>query len=465
MSSLVWFRDDLRLHDHPALYAASLRNEPLQAIYFVTPRQWKKHDLAPIKADLMERQLNQLGAELAVLGIPLTVLTVDDYQQLPQVLLNICQQQHITQLFVNRDIGEYELQRDLAVQQQCDAANIHVQWFDARCVFAPGTVLTGSKEMFKVFTPFSNAWLKRLMAEGYQVWPKPVSRGEALNWSPVQFACPKVDSSAWPIGEDHVLARLRDFCAEKVYSYGEQRDFPAIAGTSQLSPYLALGIISVRQCLAAIEAALDQLPFERGATGFVWLNELIWREFYQHLLVAFPHLSKHKAFKPDTEHVRWLWDETRFNAWCEGKTGYPIVDAAMRCLNQTGWMHNRLRMIVASFLTKDLHIDWRHGERYFMQQLIDGELAANNGGWQWAASTGADAAPYFRIFNPTTQGQRFDEKGIFIKQWLPELAKVPERFIHTPHSWLAISQTNHLYPAPIVEHAESRSIALSLFRG
>lgn len=464
MSSLVWFRDDLRLHDHPALYAASLRNEPLQAIYFVTPRQWEKHDLAPIKADLMERQLNQLGAELAVLGIPLTVLTVDDYQQLPQVLLNICQQQRITQLFVNRDIGEYELQRDLAVQQQCDAANIHVQWFDARCVFAPGTVLTGSKEMFKVFTPFSNAWLKRLMAEGYQVWPKPVSRGEALNWSPVQFAYPKVDSSAWPIGEDHVLARLRDFCAEKVYSYGEQRDFPAIAGTSQLSPYLALGIISVCQCLAAIEAALDQLPFERGATGFVWLNELIWREFYQHLLVAFPHLSKHKAFKPDTEHVRWLWNETRFNAWCEGKTGYPIVDAAMRCLNQTGWMHNRLRMIVASFLTKDLHIDWRHGERYFMQQLIDGELAANNGGWQWAASTGADAAPYFRIFNPTTQGQRFDEKGIFIKQWLPELAKVPEKFIHTPHSWLAISQTNHLYPAPIVEHAESRSIALSLFR-
>jgi deoxyribodipyrimidine photo-lyase len=339
-----------------------------------------------------------------------------------------------------------------------------VQWFDARCVFAPGTVLTGSKEMFKVFTPFSNAWLKRLMAEGYQVWPKPVSRGEALNWLSVQFAYPKVDSSAWPIGEEHVLARLRDFCAEKVDAYGEQRDFPAIAGTSQLSPYLALGIITVRQCLAAMEAALDQLPFERGAAGFVWLNELIWREFYQHLLVAFPHLSKHKAFKADTEHVRWLWDEMRFKAWCEGNTGYPIVDAAMRCLNQTGWMHNRLRMIVASFLTKDLHIDWRHGERYFMQQLIDGELAANNGGWQWAASTGADAAPYFRIFNPTTQGQRFDEKGIFIKQWLPELAEVPEKYIHIPQDWLTVFQPQNVYPAPIVDHSESRAIALALFQ-
>jgi deoxyribodipyrimidine photo-lyase len=464
MSSLVWFRDDLRLHDHPALYAASLSHDPLQAIFFVTPTQWQKHDLAPIKADLMARQLNQLGAELAELGIPLTVLTVDDYQQLPSALLNFCQQQGVTTLFANRDIGEYELQRDLAVQQQCDIATIRVQWFDARCVFAPGTVLTGSKEMFKVFTPFSNAWLKRLAAEGYQVWPKPEPRGTAAQWANVKFDYPTVDSSAWPVGETLVLDRLREFCAEKVYTYGEHRDFPAIAGTSQLSPYLALGVVSVRQCLAAMATSLEQLPFERGAAGFVWLNELIWREFYQHLLVAFPHLSKHQVFKADTADVRWLWDEQRFNAWCEGLTGYPIVDAAMRCLNQTGWMHNRLRMIVASFLTKDLHIDWRQGERYFMQHLIDGELAANNGGWQWAASTGADAAPYFRIFNPTTQGQRFDEKGLFIKQWLPELAAVPEKYIHTPHDWLKIFDPVNSYPAQIVDHSDARAIALALFK-
>lgn len=257
---------------------------------------------------------------------------------------------------------------------------------------------------------------------------------------------------------------MQDFCAEKLRQYDEQRDFPACPGTSRISPYLTLGIISVRQCLAAIEAALGQLPFERGAPGFVWLNELIWREFYQHLLVAFPHVSKHKAFKPETDHIRWLWDDARFTAWCEGKTGYPIVDAAMRCLNQTGWMHNRLRMIVASFLTKDLHIDWRLGERYFMQHLIDGELAANNGGWQWAASTGADAAPYFRIFNPTTQGQRFDEQGQFIKQWLPELELVPAKYIHTPHDWLKVFDPQDSYPAPIVDHSESRTIALALFQ-
>ncbi|ACQ92740.1 Deoxyribodipyrimidine photo-lyase [Tolumonas auensis DSM 9187] len=464
MTSLVWFRDDLRVHDHPALYAASLHPEPLQAIYFVTPEQWKKQDLAPVRADLIARQLNQLGEALAALGIPFSVLTVADYQQIPARLASYCQQHEVSQLFVNRDIGIYELARDLSVQQQCDATGIRVQWFDARCVFAPGSVLTGSKEMFKVFTPFSKAWLKKLAAEGYQVWPKPSARGGILSWSSVSIDYPRVDSSDWPVGEAAVLQQLQDFCAEKLRQYDEQRDFPACPGTSRISPYLTLGIISVRQCLAAIEAALGQLPFERGAPGFVWLNELIWREFYQHLLVAFPHVSKHKAFKPETDHIRWLWDDARFTAWCEGKTGYPIVDAAMRCLNQTGWMHNRLRMIVASFLTKDLHIDWRLGERYFMQHLIDGELAANNGGWQWAASTGADAAPYFRIFNPTTQGQRFDEQGQFIKQWLPELELVPAKYIHTPHDWLKVFDPQDSYPAPIVDHSESRTIALALFQ-
>lgn len=464
MSSLVWFRDDLRLHDNPALYAASLWSEPLQAIYFITPGQWEKQSLAPIKADLLMRQLNQLGSELAATGIPLTVLTVPDYQNIPAQLTVFCQQHDITHLFVNREIGEYELQRDLAVQQQCDQYHIQMQWFDARCLFAPGSVLTGNKEMFRVFTPFSRAWLKKLATEGYQVWPKPAVRGKPLNWFFVTSDYPQTDSREWPVGEDVALTRLHNFCAEHLRQYGELRDFPAISGTSQLSPYLALGIISVRQCLAAIEAALGQTPFERGAPGFIWLNELIWREFYQHLLVAFPHLSKHKAFKPETDHIRWLWDESRFTAWCEGKTGYPIVDAAMRCLNQTGWMHNRLRMIVASFLTKDLHIDWRLGERYFMQHLIDGELAANNGGWQWAASTGADAVPYFRIFNPTTQGQRFDEQGRFIKQWLPELQNVPEKHIHTPHDWLKVFEPQTNYPAPIVDHSESRAIALAMFQ-
>lgn len=464
MSSLVWFRDDLRTVDHPALYAASLQGIPVKAIYFVTPDQWARQDLAPIRADLLERHLNSVGKTLAELGIPLHVMTVADYAAIPSVMGEFCSQHDISNLYINRDIGIYELKRDAAVQAECELRNIHCHWFDARCLFAPGTVLTGSGEMFKVYTPFSRAWLKKLMSEGYQVWSQPRAQEPVSDWQPVSIAYPKISSQSWLGNEHEVLHQLRQFAYDKLIDYTTQRDFPAIDGTSQLSPYLALGVITIRQCLAVMQEVLESLPFDKSEPGFTWLNELIWREFYQHLLVAYPHVCMNKGFKPETDLIRWPNDKALFTAWSEGNTGYPIVDAAMRCLNQTGWMHNRLRMIVASFLVKDLHIDWRWGERYFMQHLIDGELAANNGGWQWAASTGADAAPYFRIFNPTTQGQKFDEQGIFIKRWLPELSQVPEKYIHTPHDWLKIFDPSTSYPKPIVEHAQAREITLGLFK-
>ena len=246
--------------------------------------------------------------------------------------------------------------------------------------------------------------------------------------------------------------------------YEKNRDLPALAATSSLSPYLAIGVLSPGQCLSAMEGQLGFVPLSRGEHGFAWLNELIWREFYRHLMVAHPHLSMHRAFKPETEALRWSRDEGDFQRWCDGQTGYPIVDAAMRCLNQTGWMHNRLRMICASFLCKDLHIDWRRGEGYFMSQLIDGDLAANNGGWQWSASTGADAAPYFRIFNPTRQSEKFDPQGDFLRRWLPELLDVPTRHIHQPRAWLDQYEPHNSYPPPIVDHQRAREYTLQLFR-
>lgn len=464
MSSLVWFRDDLRTYDHPALYAASLQVEPVQAVYFITPEQWQRHDLAPIRADLLERHLNSVSQTLAELGILLHVITVADYAAIPSALGEFCTQHQVTHLYANREIGIYELKRDVAVQEQCERQNIHCHWFDARCLFAPGSLLTGSGEMFKVYTPFSRAWLKKLMTESYQIWPQPAAQGAPLDWKSISIHYPKVSAQSWLGSEKEVLNQLQQFADDKLINYTTQRDFPAINGTSQLSPYLSLGVITVRQCLSVMQDVLARIPFEKNEPGFSWLNELIWREFYQHVLVAYPRVCMHKGFKPETDSIRWPNNQAFFSAWCEGQTGYPIVDAAMRCLNQTGWMHNRLRMIVASFLVKDLHIDWRWGERYFMQHLIDGELAANNGGWQWAASTGADAAPYFRIFNPTTQGQKFDERGIFIKRWLPELSLVPEKYIHTPHDWLRRFEPSTRYPAPIVEHARAREITLSLFK-
>ncbi|EAC1534127.1 deoxyribodipyrimidine photo-lyase, partial [Escherichia coli] len=252
---------------------------------------------------------------------------------------------------------------------------------------------------------------------------------------------------------------LRQFCQNGAGEYEQQRDFPAVEGTSRLSASLATGGLSPRQCLHRLLA--EQPQALDGGAGSVWLSELIWREFYRHLMTYYPSLCKHRPFIAWTDRVQWQSNPAHLKAWQEGKTGYPIVDAAMRQLNSTGWMHNRLRMITASFLVKDLLIDWREGERYFMSQLIDGDLAANNGGWQWAASTGTDAAPYFRIFNPTTQGEKFDREGEFIRQWLPELRDVPA--VHEPWKWAEKTGVTLDYPQPIVDHKEARLRTLAAY--
>ncbi len=463
MSVLVWFRQDLRLHDQPALAAACASGEPVQALFIATPEQWMAHELAPMRADLLERQLNQLGRELAELGIPLHLLEVQRFADIAEQLARFVGQRGIRRLCFNREIPIDEQRRDAAVVARLAHTGVQVSQYEQRCVLPPGTLHTGSGHMYQVFTPFARAWLKRLLADGFELLPPPGPQGAALDWQPRRLDYPKRDSGDWPVGEAAVLARLRDFCARHLRDYGELRDYPAQDATSRLSPYLALGILSPRQCLAAMQVELGELPVERGQPGFVWLNELIWRDFYQHLLAAHPQLAMGRPFKAHTAAIPWRKDRALFAAWCQGKTGYPIVDAAMRCLNESGWMHNRLRMVVASFLAKDLHLPWWWGEHYFMRHLIDGELAANNGGWQWAASTGADAAPYFRIFNPTTQGQRFDPQGDFIRAWLPELAALPAKAIHTPHAWLAARGLADSYPQPVVEHARAREQALALF--
>jgi deoxyribodipyrimidine photo-lyase len=469
MRHLFWFRQDLRLHDNPGLaaawQAAQQTGGTLEACFIATPEQWRSHDLAPRRADLLERRLNALGAELAALGIRLHLLVVPDFAGVPESLL-----QWFTtgsgggELYANRELAVDEVRRDAEVARRLHSAGIVSHWFDERCLFVPGRINTGSGDMFRVFTPFSRAWLRQLATDGFALAPRLEAQGAAWDWQAVELPYAKLPSSPWPVSEREIRERLWEFAQHKAAGYSEARDFPALPATSQLSPYLAMGALSIRQCLAALQAALGALPLDRGQPGFSWLNELIWREFYQHLLARFPLLAMGKPFKAEMSTLNWRPDSGLFTAWCQGQTGYPIVDAAMRCLNQTGWMHNRLRMIVASFLTKDLQQPWWWGERYFMQQLLDGELAANNGGWQWSAGTGADASPWFRIFNPTTQGQKFDPEGQFIRRYLPELVKVPERYIHTPHDWLRQHVPDHGYPAPIVDHAQARLLTLAMFK-
>ncbi|HBQ6574684.1 TPA: deoxyribodipyrimidine photo-lyase, partial [Klebsiella pneumoniae] len=454
---LVWLRTDLRIHDNLAL-AAACRDPQAQvlALYIATPGQWREHHLAPRQAAFIASHLQSLHAALAERGIPLWVEEADDFTASVERLADFCQQHQVSHLFYNYQYEFNERQRDAAVENTL--RDVICQGFDDSVLLPPGSVLTGGGEMYKVFTPFKNAFIRRLrdglpacvaapkprQAPACQAPPLP-----ELNYPQTPF-----DGLLFAADEKTALARLRAFCQQAAADYEGQRDFPAVEGTSRLSPCLAIGVLSPRQCLHRLltehPAALD------GGAGATWLNELIWREFYRHLMVYYPKLCKGRPFTAWTDKVAWRAEEAALQAWQRGETGFPIVDAAMRQLNATGWMHNRLRMIVASFLTKDLRLDWRAGERYFMSQLIDGDLAANNGGWQWAASTGTDAAPYFRIFNPTTQGEKFDKQGVFIRRWLPELAKVPEKALHQPWAWADKQGITLDYSRPIVDHKQAR---------
>ena len=461
---LVWFRADLRLHDNFALAAACRDpNAQVLALFIATPEQWATHSMAPRQAAYIAAQLNALRRSLAEKNIPLIFHEVADFTASVEVVKTVCQQHEVTQLFYNYQYEFNERQRDAAVERAL--TDTVCQGFDDSVILPPGAVMTGNHEMYKVFTPYKNAWLRRLkehMPECVRA-PEVRSAPAVADAATLHFHYPQqsFDPALFPPDEKTAIGQLRRFCQEGAGEYEAQRDFPSIEGTSRLSACLAVGVLSPRQCLYRLLA--EQPEALNGGAGSVWLNELIWREFYRHLMTNFPRLCKHRPFIGWTDRVRWREPSDALIAWQEGRTGYPIVDAAMRQLNATGWMHNRLRMIVASFLVKDLLIDWRQGERYFMSQLVDGCLAANNGGWQWAASTGTDAAPYFRIFNPTTQGERFDKLGAFIREWLPELAEVPDKAIHQPWAWAEKQGVEIHYPRPIVDHAEARVATLAAY--
>jgi deoxyribodipyrimidine photo-lyase len=468
---LVWLRRDLRSIDNTALNDAIESGEPVVAIYIATPNQWHIHHMAPIQADFIYRRLFELQKELQLLNIPLLYREVGTYSDCAEVISQLVTQLHANEVLVNYDYEINELARDEAVIERlglfASTSSHHVSFrsFHDKCALVPGTVLNKQGAFFKVFTPFKKAWLAQFTVATIRA-PSPIV---AFNLPPslvswlfsdtTSFSYPRKDSGAWPVDFDSIRLRLRSFCRNSVARYHLERDFPAINGTSQLSPDLAIGALSVRQCIARLhlEASDD------WNTGHdVWLTELIWREFYQHLIWFAPRLCKGESFHDWGRHLNWSRNSEHLLCWKEGRTGYPIVDAAMRQLNQTGWMHNRLRMIVASFLTKDLHISWREGERYFMEKLIDGDYPANNGGWQWCASTGCDGQPYFRIFNPITQGEKFDPQGTFIRFWLPEIASLDSGQIHKP--WLSILNKSLKYPSPVVDHKVERGITLERYQ-
>ena len=458
MTQLIWFRNDLRLADNPALTAATGSGELRHACLLLTPEQWREHDWSPARTDLLLRSLQPLGRDLGQRGIRLHIRTLARFEDSTETLLALCREHAIERIHANEEYAFNERERDRHLKQALGEAGITLAIYRDQTVVPVSELLTGSGTPYTVFTPFSRSWWRWVEQNPPQLHPVPKAQGEPVTVDEVP-ALPDWRSTVahWvDAGEDGAHKALDTFIEQRIDRYREERDFPARPATSVISPYLALGILSPRQCLVkATEALAGQSDASSART---WLNEIAWRDFYIQLMYHYPRLSKHRAFKPETERLSWNPPGEAFEAWKEGRTGVPIVDAAMRQLNTTGWMHNRLRMITAMFLSKNLFIDWREGERYFMQKLVDGYLPSNNGGWQWSASTGTDAAPYFRIFNPVTQSERFDPDGAFIRRWVPEIAHLQGKTLFNPAGSVAG------YPAPIVDLKSSRKAAIEAFQ-
>ena len=465
MKGIVWFRSDLRIDDNPALNAALSNCDEVLAVYIFSQSQWEIHNESNIKQEFLFNNLTSLEESLLKLNVPLIAMNTDSYKTLPKDLLNLVIEQKIENIFWNNEFGVNESERDVAVEKNLNENNVQISRFDDQVIYQPGFLKTGQGNPFSVFTPFKRRWIENFEMDFLDI-DKPKHAKESnlvqsdlsiLKFTKIHDA--KID--LWPAGEGAAQDRLANFLSSKVKSYSEKRNSPILDGTSRISPYLALGILSPKRCILE-GLKLNNFEFTSGNKGICkWIDEIVWREFYRNIMHSFPRVSKNKPFKPDTESIQWRHSDKELEAFYTGNTGFPIVDAGIRQMLAEGWMHNRLRMVVAMFFTKNMLHDWRLGERFFMQNLIDGDFSSNNGGWQWSASTGTDAAPYFRIFNPITQSQNFDPSGEFIKQHIPELKGLSSKEIHFPQADLL---TSFDYPTPILDLKSSRERAINAFK-
>ena len=470
--SLVWLRRDLRAFDHAALHHALTSSNMVycafvfdDAILAPLPREDRRVEFIHASLAELDAELRQLGGHLIV-----------RHAAAAEEIVRLAAELEVDAVFANGDYEPQAIARDAVVAARLEQDGRQFFDFKDQVIFEKSEVLTLAGQTFSVFTPYKNAWLKRMAAVPECLAPWPIEPYAAkLAPAPPGHRLPSLDEIGFqpanlpiPAGMSGAATLFEDFIG-RIGAYDEARNYPAVKGASYLSMHLRFGTLSVRHLVRTVNQLVA--GGAGGAGAPVWLSELIWREFYAQILFHHPRVTEH-AFKPAYDAIEWetggAADEA-FAAWCEGRTGYPLVDAAMAQLNQTGYMHNRLRMVTACFLVKDLGIDWRWGERYFALHLNDFDLAANNGGWQWAASTGCDAQPYFRIFNPVTQSEKFDAQGRFIRRYLPQLAPLGDKEIHAP--WLAPRmlleekgiRLGRDYPEPIVDHAEARARTLARY--
>ena len=462
---LIWFRSDLRIDDNPALLEAANSCDELIGIYIFSQKQWNLHHESNVKQDFLIHNLVTLEKQLRKLHIPLIVLQTDTFKTLSEDLQKFIETHQINSCHWNNEFGVNENQRDDAAETLLSAKNIKISRHHDQVVYEPGFLKTVQGKPFSVFTPFKRRWVENFSLSFLDLKQadKPLKKiNLASDLSALKLKKSHlVNMDYWPAGEAEAHTRLQDFLDHKINNYGASRNTPILDGTSRISPYLALGIISPRRCI--LEALkLNNFEFASGNLGICkWVDEIVWREFYRNIMHSFPKVSCSQPFQDYTRDIPWRYSDSEIEAFKTGNTGFPIIDAAIHQMLSEGWMHNRLRMIVAMFFTKNMLHDWRIGEQFFMEHLIDGDFASNNGGWQWSASTGTDAAPYFRIFNPITQSQNFDPTGAFIKKFIPKLSDTPLKNIHQPTQDL-FSELD--YPKPILDLKESRQRAILAFK-
>jgi len=483
-----WFKCDLRTKDNKSLHFASEKAKekgvPLIAIYIVSPQDFQAHLTAPVRVDFILRTLEVMKQDLAKLDIPLYVETVEKRKNIQGRILELLEEWGASHLFANVEYEVDELRREARMVRACLDKGIAMDVVPDTCVVSPGELRSGTGKQYSVYSPWYRAWMAYIHDN-----PKVLDLFDAPGKNPgsarekfkklFDSSIPDAPAnkkltdeekkrfrSMWPAGEAEAHERLTKFCDERINKYGDVRNFPSLAATSSLSVHFASGTLSARTAIRTARDYNTSKKLNAGNSGIqTWISEVAWRDFYKHVLAHWPYVCMNKPFKPEYTNITWEYSQEHFKAWCEGKTGYPIVDAAMRQLNHCGYMHNRCRMIVGSFLAKHLLLDWRMGERYFMEHLIDGDFASNNGGWGFSASTGVDPQPYFRIFNPLLQSEKFDEEGGYIRKWVKELEGVKGKAIHDPYGRGEGAKVKKLgYPERIVDHKECRERALSRYK-
>lgn len=424
--SVFWFRRDLRLDDNAGLYHALKSGKPVLPVFIFDRNILDKlENKADGRVEFIHRAVLNLDAQLQTVHSGMKVF----YSRPEAAFEELIKEYAIEAVYTNHDYEPYAGERDHTIKELLEKHHIELKTYKDQCIFERSEVVKDDGKPYTVFTPYSRKWKAKLNAFYVKPYPNKKYFQHFIQTKP--FAIPALNDMGF--NTSGLIFPSTTISKALVVHYKEQRDFPAIKGTSRLSIHLRFGTVSIRS-----------LTKQALALSETWLNELIWRDFYMMILFHFPQVAQN-AFKPSYDHIKWRNNETDFKAWCEGKTGFPIVDAGMRELNATGFMHNRVRMIVASFLVKDLLIDWRWGEAYFAEKLLDFDLSSNNGGWQWAAGSGCDAAPYFRIFNPTEQQKKFDPECNYIKQWVPEF--------NTPE-----------YVKPMVDHSAARLRTLAAYK-